>query len=140
MVEEKLMNLWNPITFFVSFIMSGVVAFIFGIPNGLSVEMWFEMWPVRWLVAYLMVVIFVDDISFKLAMKVFGFRPGIDSIDGLWNPIAFFMSFMMSMLMPAIFGLTTSMYACDIWFDYFHVNRTVYLAGTSQMVCCILAD
>ncbi|MDO5828352.1 MAG: hypothetical protein Q4Q19_08835 [Methanobrevibacter sp.] len=89
--------------------MSGVVAFIFGIPNGLSVEMWFEMWPVRWLVAYLMVVIFVDDISFKLAMKVFGFRPGIDSIDGLWNPIAFFMSFMMSMLMPAIFGLTTSM-------------------------------
>ena len=103
------MNLWNPITFFMSFIMSGVVAFIFGIPNGLSVEMWFEMWPVRWLVAYLMVVIFVDDISFKLAMKVFGFRPGIDSIDGLWNPIAFFMSFMMSMLMPAIFGLTTSM-------------------------------
>lgn len=109
MVEEKLMNLWNPITFFVSFIMSGAVAFIFGIPNGLSVEMWFYMWPVRWLVAYLMVVTFVDDTSFKLAMKVFGFRPGIDSIDGLWNPIAFFMSFMMSMLMPAIFGLTTSM-------------------------------
>ena len=94
MVEEKLMNLWNPITFFVSFIMSGAVAFIFGIPNGLSVEMWFYMWPVRWLVAYLMVVTFVDDTSL---------------IDGLWNPIAFFMSFMMSMLMPAIFGLTTSM-------------------------------
>ncbi len=103
------MNLWNPITFFVSLVMSGLVAFIFGIPNGLSVDYWFMMWPVRWLVAYLMVVTFVDIYSFKLAMNVFGFKPGVDSIDGLWNPIAFFMSFMMSMLMPAIFGLTTKM-------------------------------
>ena len=84
--------------------MSGAVAFIFGIPNGLSVEMWFYMWPVRWLVAYLM---------------------------NRWI-----------MESNCIFHEFHDEHAdaCDIWFDYFHVNRTVYLAGTSQMVCCILAD
>ncbi len=137
------MNLWNPITFFVSFIMSGAVAFIFGIPNGLSVEMWFYMWPVRWLVAYLMVVTFVDDTSFKLAMKVFGFRPGIDSIDGLWNPIAFFMSFMMSMLMPAIFngiiiGWEIEAFFVDGPFHFTHFLLEAALVAAGELVVVLV--
>lgn len=67
---------WNPIAFFISLIMSLVMPLIFAIPNGMPLDVCLLWWPVRWVVAYFIVTLFVNKISFKLAMKVFNFRPG----------------------------------------------------------------
>ena len=67
---------WNPIAFFISLIMSLLMPLIFALPNGMPFEVCLLYWPVRWVVAYFLVTLFVNKISFKLAMKVFNFRPG----------------------------------------------------------------
>ena len=69
------MGLWNPAAFFISLIMSFVMAAIFGLPMGLPVDMFFYLWPLRWATAYLLINIIVYPIGFWLAKKVFGFDP-----------------------------------------------------------------
>lgn len=49
---------------------------IFAIPNGMPLEICILWWPVRWVVAYFIVTLIVNRISFKLAEKIFGFKPG----------------------------------------------------------------
>lgn len=101
------MRLWNPVAFFISLIMSIVMPLIFSIPMGMPIEICFLMWPIRWIVAYLLVTQAVHPIGFGLADKIFGFKMGMKT--GLWNPAAFFISLIMSFIMPAIFGLTTNL-------------------------------
>ena len=67
---------WNPIAFFISLLMSLIMPLLFAIPNGMPLEVCLLWWPVRWVVAYFIVTLFVNKISFKLAQKVFGFKPG----------------------------------------------------------------
>ena len=106
------MRLWNPAAFFISLMMSMIMSIIFGIavPNilaldgGLPWDMCLYLWPLRWLTAYLLINIIVYPIGFGLAEIVFHFNPDRDGM-GLWNPAAFFISFMMSMIMPIIFGI-----------------------------------
>ena len=69
------MGLWNPAAFFISLIMSFVMAAIFGLPMGLPADMFFYLWPLRWATAYLLINIIVYPIGFWLAKKVFGFDP-----------------------------------------------------------------
>ena len=99
------MKLWNPSTFFISLIMSGIMPLIFAVPYGMPVAICLERWPLRFVVAYFLSVIFVDDLALKLAVKTFGFEAR-DKV-GVWNPFIFFKSLQMILLMPAIFGLTT---------------------------------
>lgn len=101
------MKLWNPIAFFISLIMSLVMALLFSLPMGMPLEMCLLLWPLRWLIAYLIVTQIVHPIGFGLADKIFGFKMGMKT--GLWNPGAFFISLMMSLIMPAIFGLPTNL-------------------------------
>lgn len=74
-------NLWNPVAFWMSFIMSMIMPLIFAVfpyyllGNGVSLENWLLLAPIRWFVAYLLVNIFVRNIAFKLAIKIFGFNP-----------------------------------------------------------------
>lgn len=106
------MNLWNPTSFFISLIMSLVMALIFATPMGMPIDICIYLWPIRWLVAYLLMNIFVFETSFRLAVKIFNFngKPG-----KIWNPLAFFISFIMSMIMPAIFGVLTNSLPVDIF-------------------------
>ena len=99
------MKLWNPLAFFISLIMSLVMPLIFAVPMGMPIEMCFLMWPIRWVVAYCIVNFFVIPISLKLAGNIFGYELGMKT--GLWNPLAFFISLMMSFIMPAVFALPT---------------------------------
>ena len=69
------MKLWNPAAFFISLMMSFIMAAIFGLPMGMPVEALFLLWPVRWLTAYLLINIIIYPIGFGLAKKVFGFDP-----------------------------------------------------------------
>ena len=78
---------------------------IFAVPMGMPIEMCFLMWPIRWVVAYCIVNFFVNPISLKLAGNIFGYELGMKT--GLWNPLAFFISLMMSFIMPAVFALPT---------------------------------
>ena len=105
------MRLWNPAAFFISLMMSIIMPVIFGIavPHaiglpGLEIDLCLYMWPLRWVTAYLLINIIVYPIGFGLAEKVFNFNPERDGM-GLWNPAAFFISFMMTFIMPAIFAL-----------------------------------
>ena len=76
------MKLWNPAAFFISLMMSMIMAIIFGmlvpyimnIP-GLEWDLCLILWPVRWAVAYLLINILIYPIGFGLAKKVFGFDP-----------------------------------------------------------------
>lgn len=109
------MKLWNPPAFFISLIMSMVMAVIFGmfIPHifnisGLEWDLCLILWPLRWLTAYLLINIIIYPIGFMLAEKVFNFNPDRDGM-GLWNPAAFFISLMMSFIMALIFGLPMGM-------------------------------
>ncbi|MBE6504706.1 MAG: hypothetical protein E7Z73_03030 [Methanobrevibacter millerae] len=43
-----------------------------------------------------------NPLGFKLAVKVFNFRP--DKEYGIWNPVPFFISLQMSFIIPLIFG------------------------------------
>jgi|GEM_PF-1071829 len=67
--------LWNPAAFFISLMMSFIMAVIFGLPMGMSTEMLFYLWPVRWVTAYLLINIVIYPIGFGLAKRVFGFDP-----------------------------------------------------------------
>ncbi len=49
---------------------------IFAVPSGMPISVLFLWWIVRWPVAYFLVVLIVNPISLKLAMKVFNFKPG----------------------------------------------------------------
>ena len=76
------MKLWNPAAFFISLIMSMVMAIIFGmfVPSvmglqGLEPDLCLYMWPLRWVTTYLLINIIVYPIGFWLAKKVFGFDP-----------------------------------------------------------------
>ncbi|WP_294969603.1 hypothetical protein [uncultured Methanosphaera sp.] len=50
---------------------------LFATPMGMPIEMCLLYWPIRWLVAYLIVTLFVNKIAFRLAQKIFGFKPGV---------------------------------------------------------------
>lgn len=69
------MRLWNPAAFFISLMMSFIIALIFGLTMGMPVEWLFYLWPVRWVTAYLLINIVIYPIGFGLAKKVFGFDP-----------------------------------------------------------------
>lgn len=77
------MKLWNPAAFFISLMMSMIMAILFGIlvPVVLSLEgslpwdMCLYLWPLRWLTAYLLINIIIYPIGFGLAKIVFGFDP-----------------------------------------------------------------
>ena len=69
------MGLWNPAAFFISLMMSFIMAAIFGLPMGMPVEFLFYLWPVRWIPAYLLINIVIYPIGFGLTKKVFGFDP-----------------------------------------------------------------
>ena len=69
------MGLWNPAAFFISLMMSFIMAAIFGLPMGMPVDLLFYLWPVRWVTAYLLINIIIYPIGFGLAKKVFGFDP-----------------------------------------------------------------
>ena len=76
------MKLWNPAAFFISLMMSMIMAIIFGmfVPSlmglhGLEADLCLYMWPLRWVTAYLLINIIVYPIGFLLAKKVFGFNP-----------------------------------------------------------------
>ena len=68
-------RLWNPVAFWISFMMSIIMPIIFGVipfyltGNGISMENCL-------LVAYLLINTFVRDTGLKLAAKVFKFDPG----------------------------------------------------------------
>lgn len=68
------MNIWNPMAFFISLIMSLLMPLIFATPMGMPLTMCFQLWPLRWVVAYFLVVVIVNPVSFKLANKVFNFE------------------------------------------------------------------
>ncbi|WP_296861143.1 hypothetical protein [uncultured Methanobrevibacter sp.] len=97
------MKVWNPVAFFISLIMSIVMALIFSYPQGMPVWLCFALWPVRWPVAYFFSNFICNPIGFKLAVKVFNFRPGQKT--GIWNPVPFFISLQMSFIMPLIFAV-----------------------------------
>lgn len=69
------MRLWNPTAFFISLMMSFIMAAIFGLTMGMPVDLLFILWPVRWVTAYLLINIIIYPIGFGLAKKVFGFNP-----------------------------------------------------------------
>lgn len=69
------MKLWNPVAFFISLMMSLFMPLIFAIPSGMPFEVCLIQWPIRWFIAYLLIIIFVSDLSVKLAKRVFGFNP-----------------------------------------------------------------
>lgn len=76
------MRLWNPAAFFISLMMSMIMAIIFGmaVPYLLNIPCldWhtcLSLWPVKWLTAYLLINITIYPIGFGLAKKVFGFDP-----------------------------------------------------------------
>lgn len=75
-------RLWNPVAFWISFMMSIIMPIIFGVipyyfsGNGISLENCLILWPLRWIVAYLLINTFVRDTGLKLAAKVFKFNPG----------------------------------------------------------------
>ena len=75
-------GLWNPVAFWISFMMSIIMPIIFGVipfyltGNGISLENCLILWPLRWLVAYLLINTFFRDTGLKLAAKVFKFDPG----------------------------------------------------------------
>ena len=137
------MKLWNPAAFFISLIMSMVMAIIFGmfVPSvmglqGLEPDLCLYMWPLRWVTAYLLINIIIYPIGFGLAEKVFHFNPDRDGM-GLWNPAAFFLSLMMSFIMAAIFGLPMGL-PVDLLFTmwplrwvtaYLLINIIVYPIG-----------
>ena len=109
------MKLWNPAAFFISLMMSMIMAVIFSmlVPylmniQGLTAELCLILWPVRWVVAYLLINIIVYPIGFALADKVFNFNPDRDGM-GFWNPAAFFISLIMSLVMAMIFALPMGM-------------------------------
>ena len=62
-------RLWNPVAFWISFMMSIIMPIIFG-------ENCLILWPLRWIVAYLLINTFVRETGLKLAAKVFKFNPG----------------------------------------------------------------
>lgn len=105
------MKLWNPAVFFISLMTSIILAVIFaiavpranGLP-GLAPDLCLYLWPLRWLTAYLLLNIIIYPIGFGLAEKIFKFNPDSNSVR-LWNPAVFFISLMMSFVMPAIFAL-----------------------------------
>lgn len=97
------MKIWNPVAFFISLIMSIVMVLIFSYPQGMPVWSCFALWPVRWPVAYFFSNFICNPIGFKLAVKVFNFRPGQKT--GIWNPVPFFISLQMSFIMPLIFAV-----------------------------------
>lgn len=96
------MKIWNPVAFFISLIMSIVMALLFSYPQGMPVWLCFALWPVRWPVAYFFSNFICNPIGFKLAVKVFNFRPGQKT--GIWNPVPFFISLQMSFIIPLIFA------------------------------------
>ncbi|MBQ7928989.1 MAG: hypothetical protein IJ287_09675 [Methanobrevibacter sp.] len=130
------MRLWNPAAFFISLMMSFIMAAIFGLPMGMTVEALFLLWPVRWATAYLLINIIIYPIGFGLAEKIFHFNPDRDGM-GLWNPAAFFISLMMSFIMAAIFGLPMGMpfeYLFYLWpvrwvTAYLLINIVIYPIG-----------
>ena len=69
-------KIWNPFAFFISFFMSLLMPFIFAVPMGMPISILFLWWGVRWVVAYFLVVLIINPISLKLAIKVFNFKPG----------------------------------------------------------------
>ena len=97
------MKIWNPVAFFISLIMSIVMALIFSYPQGMPVWLCFALWPIRWPVAYFFSNFICNPIGFKLAVKVFNFRPGQKT--GIWNPVPFFISLQMSFIIPLIFAV-----------------------------------
>lgn len=101
------MELWNPPAFFISLMMSIIMPLIFSVPMGMPILICILIWPARWAVAYLLVTQIVHPVGFGLADKIFGFKMGMKT--GLWNPAAFFISLIMSFIMPAIFGLTSNL-------------------------------
>lgn len=68
--------LWNPLAFFISLMMSIIMPVIFAVPSGMPLEICFLYWPLRWVAAYFIVTLFVNKIAFRLAQKVFNFKPG----------------------------------------------------------------
>ena len=130
------MRLWNPAAFFISLMMSFIMAAIFGLPMGMPVESLFLLWPVRWVTAYSLINIIIYPIGFGLAEKIFHFNPDRDGM-GLWNPAAFFISLMMSFIMAAIFGLSMGMpfeYLFYLWpvrwvTAYLLINIVIYPIG-----------
>ena len=98
----NIMKLWNPVAFFISFFMSIIMALIFSYPMGMPVWLCFALWPVRWPVAYFFANFICNPLGFKLAVKVFDFRP--DKEYGIWNPVPFFISLQMSFIIPLIFA------------------------------------
>ena len=98
----NIMKLWNPVAFFISFFMSIIMALIFSYPIGMPVWLCFALWPVRWPVAYFFANFICNPLGFKLAVKVFDFRP--DKEYGIWNPVPFFISLQMSFIIPLIFA------------------------------------
>lgn len=69
------MRLWNPAAFFISLMMSFIMAAIFGLTMGMPVDLLFILWPVRWVTTYLLINIIIYPIGFGLAKRVFGFNP-----------------------------------------------------------------
>ena len=130
------MNIWNPAAFFISLMMSFIMAAIFGLPMGMPIDALFYLWPVRWVTAYLLINIIIYPIGFGLAEKVFHFNPDRDGM-GFWNPAAFFISLMMSFIMAAIFGLPMGMpieYLFLLWpvrwaAAYLLINTVIYPIG-----------
>ena len=83
------------------------MALIFAVPSGMPVWLCVMLWPVRWPVAYFFANFICNPLGFKLAVRVFGFRPGEKT--GIWDPVSFFVSLQMSFIVPLIFGVTTNL-------------------------------
>lgn len=140
------MKLWNPAAFFISLIMSIVMAVIFGmfVPSlmglqGLEPDLCLYMWPLRWVTAYLLINIIIYPIGFGLAEKIFPFNPNRDGM-GLWNPAAFFISLMMSFIMAAIFGLPMGLPADLLFYMWLLRWVTAYLLINILVIFSVLVE
>ena len=76
--NEKGAGLWNPPVFFMTLIMSFIMAAIFGLPMGVGLDELFYLWPLRWVVAYLLINIIVYPIASWHVKKIFGLKPDKD--------------------------------------------------------------
>ena len=105
---------------------------IFATPMGMPLDICFLMWPIRWVVAYFIVNLIVHPLSLKLAGKLFDYKLGMKT--GLWNPLAFFISLMMSFIMPLIFGVPNGQLSADVLFYMWPVRWVVAYFIVSQIV------
>lgn len=76
--NEKKSCLWNPPVFFMTLMMSFIMAAIFGLPMGMGQEEFFYLWPLRWVSAYLLINVIVYPVSSWHMKKIFGLKSDKD--------------------------------------------------------------